>query len=163
MSTRAVIARQTDPDNPGRWEGRYHHWDGYPSGLGRALWHAYHFHFHQNLSGMLTYLLDQTDARCGWSTIVDRNLALEPVSPEEDMAGNLDELYGFPPVSYARRGTEPAWLIDQDAETWCEFAYVFNADDRTMTIYHLRSTARVCVPLDGPEPAWLALDRQMWK
>jgi hypothetical protein len=35
---------------------------------------------------MLTYLLDQTDARCGWSTIVDRNLALEPVSPEEDMA-----------------------------------------------------------------------------
>jgi hypothetical protein len=51
MSTRAVIARQTDPDDPGCWEGRYHHWDGYPSGLGRALWHAYHSIFIKTCRG----------------------------------------------------------------------------------------------------------------
>ena len=34
MSTREVIARQKGDV----FEGRYHHWDSYPSGLGKALW-----------------------------------------------------------------------------------------------------------------------------
>jgi hypothetical protein len=33
MSTRAIIAVGTQR----HWEGVYHHWDGYPSGLGKTL------------------------------------------------------------------------------------------------------------------------------
>jgi hypothetical protein len=36
MSTRAVIARQTRDG----WEGVYQHSDGYPTGLGKELWHC---------------------------------------------------------------------------------------------------------------------------
>ena len=38
MSTRSLIARPTD----GGLTGVYHHYDGYPSGLGQSLWHAIH-------------------------------------------------------------------------------------------------------------------------
>jgi hypothetical protein len=38
MSTRAAIAVGT----PEKWEGIYQHWDGYPAGLGKALWDMAH-------------------------------------------------------------------------------------------------------------------------
>jgi len=34
MSTRGVIAVSHDGET---WQGRYHHWDSYPEGLGMAL------------------------------------------------------------------------------------------------------------------------------
>ena len=35
MSTRSLIARKTEDG----FEGTYHHWDGYPTGLGYTLWY----------------------------------------------------------------------------------------------------------------------------
>jgi hypothetical protein len=64
MSTNGIIAR---PKGDG-WEGRYHHWDSYPSGLGKALWSAYHERFARNLHFMTKVLIDQHPA--GWSTII---------------------------------------------------------------------------------------------
>ncbi|MBI2836125.1 MAG: hypothetical protein HYX85_00325 [Chloroflexi bacterium] len=72
MSTRGVIARQKGDT----FEGRYHHWDSYPSGLGKALWDTYHSGFKGNLEEMLRVLVDEHPA--GWSTIIGKDFAVTP-------------------------------------------------------------------------------------
>lgn len=69
MSTRGVIAR---PNGDG-FVGRYHHWDSYPSGLGKTL---YDWAQQLPLDRMLRLLLDEHPA--GWSTIVRTDPALAP-------------------------------------------------------------------------------------
>lgn len=62
MGTRSVIA---EPHGDG-FRGRYHHWDGYPSGVGAELWRLQREHF-ADLDAMRQYLV--TDEPQGWSTI----------------------------------------------------------------------------------------------
>ncbi|MBI2851969.1 MAG: hypothetical protein HYX84_02530 [Chloroflexi bacterium] len=72
MSTRGAIARQKGDT----FEGRYHHWDSYPTGLGKALWDVYHEQFQDNLDEMLRVLIDEHPA--GWSSIVGKDFAVTP-------------------------------------------------------------------------------------
>lgn len=72
MSTRSIIARAVGDG----FRGRYHHWDGYPTGLGKALWGLHRGHFEGDLARMLRALID--DHPAGWSTIVDRDFSLTP-------------------------------------------------------------------------------------
>ncbi|MBI2851286.1 MAG: hypothetical protein HYX80_09680 [Chloroflexi bacterium] len=72
MSTRGVIARQKGD----AFEGRYHHWDSYPTGLGKALWELAHSEFKCDLEGMLHFLIDEHPA--GWSTICNKDFSLKP-------------------------------------------------------------------------------------
>ena len=77
MSTRAAIARAVDKGDGGiHFEGRYHHWDGYPTGLGATLYEAYNGFFQRDLDAMLKYLVD--DHPAGWSTINGSDFSLEP-------------------------------------------------------------------------------------
>jgi hypothetical protein len=64
MSTRAVIARQT---NDG-WEGVYQHSDGYPTGLGRELWSALHHEHGGNILAFLYAVIDSHPG--GWSHFI---------------------------------------------------------------------------------------------
>ena len=70
MSTRGVIARQKGDS----FEGRYHHWDSYPTGLGKALWELAHNQFKGDIEGMLHILIDEHPA--GWSTICNKDFSL---------------------------------------------------------------------------------------
>jgi hypothetical protein len=82
MSTRAAIARAVDKPGGGiHFEGRYHHWDGYPTGLGRTLYQLYNGYFERDLDAMLKFLID--DHPGGWSTINDRDLSL-PIGFSDD-------------------------------------------------------------------------------
>jgi len=75
-----VIARK----DGNSWAGRFHHWDGYPEGLGKTLVENATGPFAGNLEGLLKILID--DHPAGWDTIVDRDLSLPPTyraaSPE---------------------------------------------------------------------------------
>lgn len=84
MSTRGVIARP----NGDSWTGRYHHWDSYPSGLGKTLFNAYHGHFNRDVEYMQHFLLDEHPA--GWSTIVDSDFSIKPgwTSPMKGYPGS---------------------------------------------------------------------------
>jgi len=53
MATRGVIARKTEDG----FEGRYHHFDSYPTGLGETLFDLYNGHFKKDLTAMLKYLI----------------------------------------------------------------------------------------------------------
>lgn len=76
MSTRSAIARCNKTfATTGGFKGVYHHWDGYPDGLGQTLFLAYKGEtgtpdldqFKGDLEGLLKYLIDEHPA--GWSSI----------------------------------------------------------------------------------------------
>lgn len=137
MSTRSAIARLSSRQ-PLEFRGRYHHWDGYPSGLGRTLWHLYHTHFQRDLSAMLEVLLDQHPA--GWSTIVGADFTRQAGFQEMRMCGGAraDEAVSDDPfgaVSHAAapqcychgERQEAAWEVTQEnaAGSGCEYVYAF--------------------------------------
>jgi len=62
MSTRGLIARTTGEST---FEGRYLHWDNYPTERGKQLLEMLHSRFKTDLSAMLHFLIDEHSA--GWS------------------------------------------------------------------------------------------------
>lgn len=77
MSTRSAIARPVpSEDGKIKFVGVYHHWDGYPQGLGATLFELYNGFFKRDLDAMLKTLID--DHPAGWSTINGKDLSLAP-------------------------------------------------------------------------------------
>ena len=168
MSTRGIIAR---PDPLHGWVGRYHHWDSYPHGLGRALWSALHGPFEGDLRALLRVLLDEHPA--GWSTIVNADWNLEPgyVSGPNEADDHRPQCY-----CHGARHEPPQPWATPGADWGAEWVYVLDAIARTMTVYEAIDAdgapaigmwgvnpARLAwkeiavIPLDGPEPDWTAL------
>ena len=78
MSIRGAIAR---PTSSGGWEGRYHHFDAYPIGLGRELFELYHRTFDRDHEQMARMLIDEHPA--GWSTLIAHHLGGRVFTGEE--------------------------------------------------------------------------------
>lgn len=77
MSTRSVIARPvTREGGASGFTGVYHHWDGYPSGVGASLFAYRNGFFGGDTEAMLRYLVDEHPA--GWSTINGKDLGRKP-------------------------------------------------------------------------------------
>jgi len=161
VSTRAAIAK---PNGDG-WIGRYHHFDGYPSGLGATLWSAYHEHFRGDIKAMRAYLIDSPEASAGWSSINDRDLS-QPA---------MWEGKGNGPLSYFVRGeapSDPHQCSCPSPESKCdplfiEWAYVLA--DHSLIIfsaiqgkgpegYEHRLVGQI--PWDAPEPNWEKFERE---
>lgn len=145
MSTRAVIARETETG----FSGVYHHWDGYPSGLGRTLFHLATTLFKEQRDKLLAILIDAHPQ--GWSTINrDWNLApqaLDRISLDGcahcdqtrrlHWDGDNDQVLGHPysqPPQYyddaVAANAATALLTEHNAsKSGCEWAYVFTERD----------------------------------
>jgi hypothetical protein len=138
MSTRGCIARVA---GEGKFEGVYHHWDSYVTGLGATLYKLYTGHFERDLGKMLTFLIDKHGA--GWSTINGADFNLE-AGYDENAARYEAGADGKPdyskPIPHGPRcfchGTrhEEAQLIDQDTDAGMEWAYVFDEEKRVMHV-----------------------------
>ena len=76
MSTRSVIAVA---ESPMKWEGKYHHWDGYPEGLGKAIMQAYEGDVNELVRAFLNEEVHH------WSTAVGYNMKL-PVNHKPEGA-----------------------------------------------------------------------------
>ena len=63
MATRGCIAKWV---GEGEWEGVYHHWDSYPTALGKTLWDLFHGRYEGNVDHMVRELIEETPQ--GWST-----------------------------------------------------------------------------------------------
>ncbi len=136
MSTRSCIARST---GEGTFKGVYHHWDGYPTGLGATLFRVYRKHFNRDLDAMLTFLIEMHPA--GWSTINNANFKL-PAGYRESKyrkKRNGDSDYSKPiphgPVCYCHgeRHEEPSPVTEQD-DCGMEWAYVFDIEKKLMHV-----------------------------
>ena len=128
MSTNGIIARST---GEGTFEGRYHHWDSYPNGLGVALVELYRGHFQRDLSRMLQVLLDKHPA--GWSTIVHKDFKLKPgftnvaQRPEGVSIGEFqNQPLNRRPQCYCHGVRhEDGFLHNEKSDCGAEWAYVF--------------------------------------
>lgn len=168
MSTRGLIMRYT-PE--GGLFGRYHHFDSYPTGLGKTLWRTLHGHFGGDLAAMLKVLID--DHPAGWSSINDCNWNLEPgygLGPKNyygdrkyrtpDGKTDFAKIYAdTPPACYCHgeRSEERQDITEKGfKDSWAEYVYAFNVGDRRLDIF---TPAGYPAPfaeidLDGPEPEW---------
>lgn len=157
MSTRATIARATNLGGLIGWEGRYHHSDGYPEGLGAALFELWNGHFEKNTEAMMKFLLE--DHQGGWSNIIgtDFNKPAGYGSPDGprcychgERSEGPYEMNRFPERPSQVGGDDYLYVLGKDKmvifkdvnDTWQELA---------------------TVKLDGPEPEWDKLRSQATK
>lgn len=123
MATRSIIAKRTAEG----WEGRYHHWDGYPTGLGAGL--IDHVHRY-GAPFVVQKLVDEEPV--GWSTVIERDLEKSPTWEETEVGP--DERPA--PLSYFTRGEEPRppFTHDSTMVTDAEYLYVIDVWEDKMTV-----------------------------
>ena len=112
MSTRSCIARSKGVSD---FSGVYHHWDGYPSGLGQTLFALYNGHFKKNLNEMLKYLIDDYPA---WFSINDADFNL-PAVTKGDTSSQICKNCGKPFwMHYAQyyHKNNPLWVAAGEPE-----------------------------------------------
>lgn len=168
MSTRSAIARAKGDG----FQGVYHHWDGYPTQLGKTLWGLHHAHFKGDLPRMLQVLVDQHPA--GWSTINGKDFKLKPGFIELGKPDN------HRPQCYCHgQRHETPNPVDQNTDQGMEWAYVFDETAHAMAVLmrvhgdgdraigafgmvmaqKFRWSVRGVFDLRGEEPDWEALYR----
>ncbi len=157
MSTRSVIARQAGDG----FIGRYHHSDGYPSGVGAAIYKLYNGYFKQDAKRMLEVLIDEHPA--GWSTIVGSGLG--EVTDFSKAIGFHESDHGTTdcPQCYCHgsRHQEEYTITDQNVGFDIEYVYVVNEQKALMTIADMSTKLFYTVRLDGPEPSWQYIERTL--
>jgi hypothetical protein len=134
--------------------------------MGAALFELANTQFKGKLEAMLKVLLD--DHPAGWSTIMGRQGAADFSKPVGYVDINRrDDYYSNRPKCYWHGDRhDEAWEVKStDPETWCEWAYVINAEKHAMVVLeevgrHGETEWRVAavVDLDEPEPSWEAID-----
>ena len=161
MSTRGAIAVITDAKK-GNFEGVYHHWDSYPSGLGATLFHLRNGHFRKNTKAMLKVLIKDHNA---WSTINEADFTKEPGYGNE----SAPQCY-----CHGQRSEKNKPVTQKSASACgCEYVYGFDKGGDTMIILSSyrkdggkmigafgcgdpKATWKpiAVVDLDGEEPDW---------
>jgi hypothetical protein len=145
MSTRGIIARKTGRRS---WEGVYHHFDSYPTCLGKTIWDMIHNEFNGNAEEFLKFAIDEHPA--GWSHIMDGNIFTEDFTKFEQgkqcyCHGYLAERDGISPdksllIRYPECNRDP-----QERYLNClfwEWIYVIDPKKNTMTIFCNYDTKR---------------------
>lgn len=165
MSTHAIIAR---PHETGvGLAGRYCHFDGSPTGVGRTLYQLHQEHFRGDTAALCHFLIDEHPA--GWSQLDGADFALEPawiddtdILPKSHPDRRRPHCY-----CHGQRQQGPLLLTQASADL-VGMSYVYILGERThqMLIYgvagpyrypRLRFVARV--DLSAPEPDW----QHLWK
>lgn len=151
MSTRAVIAK---PDGDS-YVGTYHHWDGYPSGLGRTLHDAYREAFAGDVGAMVAKLVDGEPI--GWSTIQGYNLELPAEwndgMPSDETRADWYRAHG--PQSYSARGETDGFRCSPD-KNYQEWSYVLTGPG--IAIYVGSDRAPAAFVRWNESPGWEELD-----
>jgi hypothetical protein len=157
MATRALIGRLTGWDgNYPMGEGVYHHWDGYPAGLGAVLFKLFRDEYQGDMEKMLKEIVD--DHPGGWSYLADRDCYCH--TRGEEMAR------GFGDLRWASRcGCEWAYLFTvQDGKPMMVVArHLAEWDDRSGKLLREWWESVGIVSLDGEEPDWEAIEMAGYK
>ena len=144
MGTRGCIARGVER-TPGvmGFDGRYHHWDSYPTGLGETLYQLFNGFFKKNATQFLQVLID--DHPAGWSTINGCDFSL-PAGYDDggsDYAKKKDGTTDYDhPIAHGGRcychGTRHEGentVTEKDAQACgCEWAYASDEKKLLMSV-----------------------------
>lgn len=125
MSTRSAIARTTADG----WTGRYHHWDGYPSGLGASIYEQVNGHFGGDVEAALRFYCDEHPA--GFSTIVGADLAQVCGFAGSRVSASTPQCY----CHGERSGDEQiCQSADPESISWLDWAYILSPESNSMAV-----------------------------
>ena len=124
MSTHSIIGIKTEEG----FEGKYCHYDGYPTGVGYSILEAID---HFGLKKAINVLTKEhksgwsSIAGCDWSLEPDFNSNDDPLKEEERhprcaCCGDLGEDWE------GNKIVAKKWTVDQDYDVACDWAYVFD-------------------------------------
>ena len=160
MSTQAMIGRFVDS----KIEGRYHHFDGYPTGLGKEL---FKLAKEWGKERLMKVLID--DHPAGWSSILEADWNLPPRHqkdlkcancgrPRYAHMGALRSEGSFPPECYCHGDSQedPSLLTDPSQMEW---AYIFMGH---MMYVRRHGNLVEAVDLEGPEPNWQEIQDRVY-
>ena len=109
MGTRSIVGLKTGNG----WFGRYVHWDGYPEGVGSAVWHIV------KRDGIGTAVQTLLMDNYSWSC-----LTTETEPKDNNPVGKFVAGYG-----YAHTDGQPDDIIVSDGDKWgTEFAYILSRE-----------------------------------
>ena len=141
MSTRGAIVKLTSKEGePITFQGVFHHWDSYPSGLGATLYKIRNGHFKGDTKAMLKILLAHV-----WFTMVEADFSI-PIGYIENapvFGGTTKkeikayEFYRKTPKCYCHgdRHEKKTYVTEKDAsDIGCEYVYAFTKDGKKMII-----------------------------
>ena len=146
MSTRGIIARVTGAE--GQFEGRYIHWDNYPTNRGKQLWAMLHGEFESNVEKMLVCLIDKHPA--GWSTL------------DNSSDTGKRECYCHP--KRKRDADDEGFLFTHETfakgeDGGAEWLYAFDSENNRLFIRDLNHKEDLePIDLAGPEPEWSVIE-----
>ncbi len=172
MSTRGCIARLIDRER-GQFKGVFHHWDSYPSGLGKTLFDLRRTRFGGSTKDMLKVLID--DHPAGWENINGVDWNLKPgYYYKDDFPGQGNPRCMRPQCRcHGEQGCPPDEFTEENADA--EYVYAFTENDSKMLILcpYLKDVFKVQrtfgvepwdrlilaeIDLNGDEPNWQALN-----
>lgn len=111
MGTRSIIALKTGNG----WFGRYCHWDGYPEGVGSAIWHIV------KRDGLPTAVQTLITDNYSWSCLTASD---EPAEGETYDSENFRRGYG-----YVHGDARPEDVITDNGDKWgTEYGYVLSRE-----------------------------------
>lgn len=160
MSTRSVIAIPVGDS----WKGRYHHSDGYPSGVGCTLFNLV------RERGLEWTRKTLTKDHSGWSSINSADFDLPPGFSNKpygkDAAGNFARL-DFRPHCYCHgdRKERGWWITREGDDSGTEWAYVLGALALVIEkrVGYNEATLRwetvASIPWTAAEPNWKEVGR----
>ena len=124
MSTHSIIAIKTEEG----FEGKYCHYDGYPTGVGYSILEAIDYFGLKDAIDVLTKLHKSgwsSIAGCDWSFTPNFKSNDDPLKEEErhprcGCCGDLGKDWE------GNKIVAKEWTVDQDYEVICDWAYVFD-------------------------------------
>lgn len=127
MGTRSVIARPLDNG----WEGRYSHWDGYPTNQATEIYRIVKTH---GLERAIQVLIEEN---CGWSQLTDKP-EIGPGYDDgrfkavENFGVAYVENFGVAYVPESGQGSMDDWIRNTGDSWGTEWAYVLNETHLTV-------------------------------
>lgn len=158
MGTRSIIARPT----PDGFAGRYCHWDGYPEGVGKEIWHIV---ARDGVEKACKILLDD---HYSWSGLASNQPDLAGIEKNYDapfgsfeyLAYSVGDDINVPGYGISHADAQPDEFLTEETakQAWCEWVYVIGSD--TLTIIKVDGESQAdwescSFPWAGAEPDWV--------
>ena len=113
MSTRSIIAKKT----PEGFTGTYHHWDGYPSGVGQVVAEGFKIGGWEYINSVLAHswsALWKNECHCCGTMSDGRREEISPYTHETDC------------------GAEFAYVFEHDTEKETDLMHIYQKEDSMM-------------------------------
>lgn len=150
MSTRSALAYIPKADEPTKWIGVYCHWDGYPTNRGKQIWDILHKDFLNKEKLSIGGDKNSVEAHRAVRAFIDVYIK----GYKAGWSSFPEECYCHSPEFVMRDGVRESKIDNKSYPgSWCEYAYIFNKEDLTMTI--LGGNKEIAkIDLLGKEPDW---------